>query len=63
MSQGFTKAITLDTDGTLAANSDALVPSQKAVKTYVDTGLATKQDILDNYYGIHYPNARSGDYY
>ena len=27
----------LDTDGTLAANSDTKVPSQKAVKTYVDT--------------------------
>lgn len=26
----------LDTDGTLAANSDAKYPSQKAVKTYVD---------------------------
>lgn len=27
----------LDTDGTLAANSDAKVATQKAVKTYVDT--------------------------
>jgi|GEM_PF-5494789 len=27
----------LDTDGTLAANSDQKVPSQKAVKTYADT--------------------------
>jgi hypothetical protein len=26
----------VDTDGTLAANSDAFIPSQKAVKTYVD---------------------------
>src|ERR1700745_1365811 len=26
----------LDTDGTLAANSDQAIPSQKAVKTYVD---------------------------
>lgn len=40
MSQGFTKAITIDTDGTLSANSDLLVPSQKAVKTYVDTEIA-----------------------
>jgi hypothetical protein len=30
------KASDLDTDGTLAANSDAKIPSQKAVKTYVD---------------------------
>jgi hypothetical protein len=27
----------LDTDGTLTANSDAVVPSQKATKSYVDT--------------------------
>lgn len=40
------KAADLDTDGTLAANSDAKIPSQKAVKTYVDTGLATKQNSL-----------------
>ena len=30
----------LSTDGTLAANSDALVPSQKAVKTYVNAQFA-----------------------
>lgn len=29
---------TLDTDTTLAANSDAKIPSQKAVKAYVDSG-------------------------
>ena len=34
----------LNTDGTLSLNSDVLVPSQKAVKTYVDTGLAAKAD-------------------
>lgn len=28
--------LNLDTDGTLSANSDEIVPSQKAVKTYVD---------------------------
>ena len=38
--QGFTKCIPIDTDGTLSANSDFLVPSQKAVKTYVDTEIA-----------------------
>jgi hypothetical protein len=31
----------LDTDGTLAANSDARVPSQKAAKTYIDGKIAT----------------------
>lgn len=34
--------VSLDTDGTLTANSDSKVASQKAVKTYADTGLATK---------------------
>jgi hypothetical protein len=29
-------AVAADTDGTLAANSDLVVPTQKAVKTYVD---------------------------
>ena len=41
MSQGFTKDIPIDTDGTLSANSDFVVPSQKAVKTYVDTEIAS----------------------
>lgn len=40
MSQGYTSGIPIDTDGTLSANSDFLVPSQKAVKTYVDTEIA-----------------------
>ncbi len=31
------KAADLDTDTTLAANSDTKIPSQKAVKTYADT--------------------------
>ncbi len=31
----------LDTDGTLAANSDAKVASQKATKTYIDTQILT----------------------
>lgn len=32
----------LTTDGTLSSNSDVLVPSEKAVKTYVDSGLSSK---------------------
>jgi len=31
---------TIDTDGTLAGNSDVYIPTQKAVKTYVDTEVA-----------------------
>lgn len=46
MSQGFTRGIPIDIDGALSANSNSLIPSQKAVKTYVDTKVATKQDTL-----------------
>jgi hypothetical protein len=42
MSQGFTKGTPIDTDPTLSLDSDIVVPSQKAVKDYVDTGLASK---------------------
>jgi hypothetical protein len=42
MSQGFTKGTPIDTDPTMSLNSDIVVPSQSAVKTYVDTGLATR---------------------
>ncbi len=31
----------IDTAGTLASNSDALIPTQKAVKTYADTKIAS----------------------
>ena len=37
MAQGSTKGIPIDTDNTLSANSNLLVPSQNAVKTYADT--------------------------
>lgn len=40
MTQGFTKGVPIDTDPTLAANSDQLVCSQKAIKTYVDVTIA-----------------------
>jgi hypothetical protein len=36
MAQGTTKGVPIDTDPLLAADSDLLVPSQKAIKTYVD---------------------------
>lgn len=35
----------LDTDGTLTANSDTKIASQKAVKTYADTKLALKANL------------------
>jgi hypothetical protein len=46
MSQGFTRGTPIDTDPNLALDSDLVVPSQKAVKTYVDNGLNTKQDAI-----------------
>lgn len=41
MSQGFTRGVPIDTDGTMATNSDLLVPSQAAVVSYVASQLAT----------------------
>lgn len=40
MAQGTITGFPKDTDPTLAADSDLFVPSQKAVKTYVDTSVA-----------------------
>jgi len=39
----------LDTDITLVANSDAKIPSQKAIKTYVDSALAGLLDYRGGY--------------
>lgn len=51
--QGFTKDIPIDNDGTLSANSDFIVPSQKAVKTYADTKEPllgfTPEDVANNH--------------
>ena len=41
MAQGTTKGVPIDTDVALTANSDILVPSQKAVKTYTDTKVSS----------------------
>ena len=37
MAQGTTRGVPIDLDPLLANNSDLLVPSQKAIKTYADT--------------------------
>lgn len=42
---GTVATLAYDTDGTLANNSDAYVATQKAVKTYADTGLALKANL------------------
>jgi hypothetical protein len=41
MAQGTTKGVPIDIDPLLAADSDLLVPSQKAVKTYADTKISS----------------------
>lgn len=41
MTQGTTKGVPIDTDGTLSANSNQLVASQAATKTYVDARIST----------------------
>lgn len=45
----------IDTDGTLAANSDSKIPSQKAVKTYVDNSLAPTESQLGAMTGFYVP--------
>lgn len=56
----------LDTDGTLAANSDSKVATQKAVKTYVAsavTGLLDLKGSTDCSANPNYPSASKGDTY
>ena len=56
----------IDTDITLAANSDTRIPSQKAIKAYVD-GLNTNDmnyaGAIDASTNPNYPAATKGDYY
>lgn len=55
-----------DTDGTLAANSDSKLATQKAVKTYVDaavTGLLDFKGTTDCSASPNYPAASKGDVY
>lgn len=59
-------ALIADTDGTLAANSDLNVATQKAVKTYVDaavTGLLDLKGTTNCSSDPDYPAASKGDYY
>ena len=62
---GTAAALNVSTDGTLAANSDALVPSQKAVKTYADQLLAAAdalvfKAVIDCSANPNYPAADKG---
>ncbi|TPI86369.1 hypothetical protein [Mesorhizobium sp. B2-8-9] len=58
----------LDTDGTLAANSDSKVPTQKAVKTYADALIAANdamvfKGVIDCSSNPNYPAADRGHQY
>ncbi len=56
----------LDTDGTLAANSDVKLATQKAVKTFVEnavTGLLEFKGATDTSANPNYPAALKGDAY
>lgn len=63
---GSSATLNVDTDGTFSANSDTRVPSQKAVKTYVDnavTGLLDFKGNIDCSASPNYPAALKGDAY
>lgn len=56
----------IDTDGTLTANSDTRIPTQKAVKTAIASaisGVAKPMGGIDCSTNPNYPAANSGDFY
>lgn len=62
------KLADLDTDGTLSANSDTKIPSQKAVKTYADQLIAANdamvfKGVIDASSNPNYPAADRGHTY
>jgi len=44
--------VTVTTDGTLGANSDALIPTEKAVKTYVDSQVSPTWDFISSLHAV-----------
>jgi hypothetical protein len=63
---GTSATLNVDTDGTLAANSDSLIPTQKAVKTAIAaavTGLLDYKGATDCSANPNYPAASKGDAY
>lgn len=48
MAQGFTKQVPIDIDSNLSLNSDMLVPSQKAIKSYVDNKFGSNSIQVDS---------------
>lgn len=51
----------IDTDGTLTANSDSKLPSQKAVKTYVDTEISGVSSGASPFYNVKTDYSATGD--
>lgn len=65
-SLGAMSGMGVDTDGTLAANSDAVVPTQKAVKTFVTSAVSGLLDLKGGQAcagNPNYPAASKGDAY
>jgi hypothetical protein len=63
---GTADLLDLDTDATLAANSNTKIPSQQAIKTYIDnavTGLLDFKGSTDCSANPNYPAASKGDAY
>lgn len=66
LGSGTAGALDVDTDVTLAANSDSLIATQKAVKAYVDAavvGLFDYKGAIDCSANPNYPAALKGDAY
>ncbi|OUL98557.1 collagen-like triple helix repeat-containing protein [Variovorax sp. JS1663] len=62
---GTAAALNIDTDGTLAGNSDSVIPTQKAVKTYADQLIAAAdvmvfKGVIDASTNPNYPAADAG---
>ena len=53
MAQGTTKGVPIDTDPLLANNSDLLVPSQKAVVSYLDSKIAGTTNYISKFTGTN----------
>lgn len=58
---GTAAALDIDIDDTLAANSDSLIPTQQAVKAYVDGSVGSSITELDDVPDVNAPTPANGD--
>jgi hypothetical protein len=58
---GTAAALDVDVDDTLAADSDSLIPTQQAVKAYVDANVGTPITELDDVPDVNAPTPSDGD--